>query len=138
MAALRTAYPFIRHLRTEAMQQPSSQHGATPAEKGLAILKSVATRHEGRDGDHAWRRCRRCLALQELDGREGRTYLRAFLAQVDTVPDLMVEVVKLLRLTHAELAVLTELVQQPATDSLGWIDGMQRRIAELLQKIEAR
>ncbi len=47
-------------------------------DKIVALLKSVAAECEGDPSDHAWRKCRHCLAVQELDRRDIRKILGEF------------------------------------------------------------
>jgi hypothetical protein len=58
---------------------------ATDQEKGLALLRSLAADHENdrHSGDHAWRRCRVCLARESLDHKGVSEQLRALLAEYD-------------------------------------------------------
>lgn len=47
-------------------------------DKGVALLKSLAAECDGLDGDeHAWRRCRHCLAVEALEQKGQREELRA-------------------------------------------------------------
>lgn len=48
-------------------------------DKSIALLKSIAADCEAGD-EHAWRKCRHCLAVAELDERGVREMLREFLA----------------------------------------------------------
>jgi hypothetical protein len=61
--------------------------GATEAEKGLAILKSIAADCDGLDGndEHAWRKCRRCLAVNMLDEHPTRRALKALITHIETL-----------------------------------------------------
>ena len=56
---------------------------ATDAEKGEAILRSLITKCTTEDNGHAWRRCRSCLALAELESRSGRRLVEAFIKEYD-------------------------------------------------------
>lgn len=48
--------------------------------KAWKLIEALAEPCEQPDGDdHAWRRCRRCLALQELDTKGARSLLRDLL-----------------------------------------------------------
>lgn len=49
----------------------------------VALLKSVAAACEtgGNDPDHAWGKCRHCLAVVELDRADIRAWLGAFVAE---------------------------------------------------------
>jgi hypothetical protein len=41
--------------------------------KALKLLEAIAEPHDQPEGDdHAWRRCRRCLALEEAGREHGR------------------------------------------------------------------
>jgi hypothetical protein len=52
--------------------------------KAFKLIEALAEPcNEGRDGDHRWSRCRRCLAIQELDERGARELMRHLLALRD-------------------------------------------------------
>jgi hypothetical protein len=56
-------------------------------DKGVALLKSLAAECEGLDGDeHAWRRCRHCLAVEALEQRGRREELRAVIELIGRLP----------------------------------------------------
>jgi hypothetical protein len=59
---------------------------ATDADKGLHLLKVAAGDHtsQASNGDHAWMTCPACLAYQELERGDGRRFLQAFLASLET------------------------------------------------------
>lgn len=52
--------------------------------KGLKLIEALAEDHESRskNGEHDWRRCRTCLACEELDNPHTRDLLRAVLAML--------------------------------------------------------
>jgi hypothetical protein len=52
-------------------------------DKALALVKSLAAPCDGGPTVHAWRRCRHCLAVNELDDKGVRELLRAF---IETLP----------------------------------------------------
>lgn len=56
-------------------------------DKTVALLKSVAASCEstGRNPDHAWRRCRHCLAIAELEHADVRARLTAFIEAVEAI-----------------------------------------------------
>ena len=62
-------------------------------DKGIALLKSLVAPHDGLDknDDHAWGKCRRCLAREELDHKGSDDALKAVLAQVQTRPNSVSE-----------------------------------------------
>jgi len=51
-------------------------------DKTLALLKSVAEPCD-REDEHAWRTCRHCLAVNELELSGVRARLRAFIEAVE-------------------------------------------------------
>lgn len=51
--------------------------------KALKLLEAISEECEVMtDGDHNWRRCRACLAREELDHRGVRAMLRELLAEL--------------------------------------------------------
>ncbi len=63
-------------------------HAGAPAvdlDKIVALLKSVAATCEDvkASGEHEWRKCRHCLALQELDYKDNRKRLSNLLAELE-------------------------------------------------------
>lgn len=53
-------------------------------DKVVALLKSVAAPCETKgDAEHAWRKCRHCLAVAELDLSDIRKMLSVFLLAVE-------------------------------------------------------
>lgn len=57
---------------------------ARQLDKGIALLKSLIAPHDGLDknDDHAWRKCRKCLAREELDHKGSDEALQAVLASL--------------------------------------------------------
>jgi len=54
--------------------------------KGMKLLEALAEPHEQPDGeDHAWRTCRRCLALEEGETEHARQLFRALLDEVEAL-----------------------------------------------------
>ena len=52
--------------------------------KGIKLLEALAEPHEQPDGeDHAWRTCRRCLALEEGETEHARQLFRAMLDELE-------------------------------------------------------
>ena len=52
--------------------------------KGMKLLEALAEPHEQPDGDdHAWRTCRRCLALEEGETEHARQLFRALLDELE-------------------------------------------------------
>lgn len=56
-------------------------------DKIVALLKSVAAPCESnsRSLEHSWRRCRHCLAVQEMEDTDVRRMLSAFILAVETM-----------------------------------------------------
>lgn len=55
----------------------------TARSKALKLIEALSEECEVMtDGDHAWRRCRACLAREELDHKGVRAMLRALLADI--------------------------------------------------------
>lgn len=52
-------------------------------DKGLALLKSLAAPHEPGHPDHAWRKCRKCLAREDLDHKGADAALKAVIASAE-------------------------------------------------------
>jgi hypothetical protein len=48
--------------------------------KARKLLEALAEDCESHGGEHAWRKCRACLAREELDHRGVKELLREFLA----------------------------------------------------------
>jgi hypothetical protein len=54
--------------------------------KGVKLLEALAEPHEQPDGeDHAWRSCRRCLALEEGETEHARQLFRALLDELEAL-----------------------------------------------------
>jgi len=52
--------------------------------KGMKLLEALAEPHKQPDGnDHAWRTCRRCLALEEGETEHARQLFRALLDELE-------------------------------------------------------
>ena len=70
----------------EALHWPHQP--TSPAEqmykKALKLLEALAEPHATGNADHAWRKCRRCLALAELDSEGARQLFAHFLATLKT------------------------------------------------------
>jgi len=57
--------------------------------KGVKLLEALAEPHEQPDGeDHAWRTCRRCLALEEGETEHARQLFRALLDELERLQSL--------------------------------------------------
>ena len=51
--------------------------------KAVKLLEALTSPHEQPAGDdHAWRRCRRCLAQEEVDEPEAQELLKVVLAVI--------------------------------------------------------
>ena len=56
-------------------------------DKIMALLKSVAAPCEvnGKNLEHSWRKCRHCLAIQELELESIRQKLQAFIIAIEAI-----------------------------------------------------
>ena len=59
---------------------PNQPAAAERLAKARKLLEALAEECETRGGEHAWRRCRACLAREELDHRGVKALLREYLA----------------------------------------------------------